>query len=361
MIIVTGRTFDIREKLKELGGRWNSIDRHWEIFGASDKEITDLRAIPGIFVEDQRYNPAPWEKPEPQRKPTIVVGDDPTFFNYFATQDPSVFFGFSSLRAFTDYVADLPPIKSENKRRNYPWSTDDEIVEWTGTPDIAVALDLAQNGWTDGLGITDMLTVDAPQAKRRYNSVAGGSVNVGRMLAGDPQHMIRRVQQPHHKNIRMFVETIMWKGIGASIASFRALIVAGMIDLLEREGYRCELIAVTNSNHSSIIRGKAQLAVRIKDANERLSLLDAAFALGHPSFSRRLFMAAEASFDECHIDEFDIGLIDEAFTDDHPCATNEFYIPQLHGYQVLQLTENPMSILDFIQPEGLPITIKPKD
>jgi hypothetical protein len=191
-------------------------------------------------------------------------------------------------------------------------------------------------------------------------SVAGGAVSVGRLLAGDPRHMTRKARQPGHRNIRIFVQINMWRGIGTSIAIFRALIIAGMIDLLEQEGYRCEIIAVSTSDHVKLKQAKAQLAVRVKDARERLSLLDIAFTLGHPSFSRRMLNVAEDVHDECVIDDSN-SIVTSAFNDDHQPGSDEFYIPQLHGFQAAALTENPMSILPFIEPEGLPITIKAKE
>ncbi len=366
MITVTGRTFDHRDLLKSMGGRWNNADRNWQFASMTQAQIARLAIIPGVFVTG---TPTParvatwlsWNEPEQPtvRPPTQMFGNDPSFFNYFEDQDPTAFFGFSSLRAFADYVASLKRASDDDQHRSaVGWKDDDQYIAFAGTDNMAHALDLARNGWMDGMGITGKLAVDGAQSKRRYASMAGGTVNVGRMLSGDPRHMVKRTRQPGHRNIRLFVQTIMWRGIGASIAVYRALIIAGMVDLLEREGYRCEVIAVANTLHSHDHTPQSQLAVRIKEAHERLNLLDITFALGHPSFSRRMFFAAKGCVPECHVTDDNRGLISAAFSDDHPNAPNEFYIPQIFGLSAKQLTNDPMSILPFITPANLPIKIK---
>src|SRR5882757_3612208 len=284
MITVTGRTFDHRELFKSMGGRWSNADRNWQFHFLDNDQIAALNKLVGVFVMSSEptwradrdvITPTPSVQP-----PTQHFGDDRSFFNYFEDQDPTAFFGFSSLRMFADYIAGLSrPSEFDQCRSAVGWKDDEEYAEFAGTADMAHTLDLARNGWMDGMGITGKLTVDAAQSKRRFHSMAGGTVNVGRMLSSDPRHMIRRTRQPGHRNIRLFVQTIMWRGIGASVATFRALIIAGMIDLLEREGYRCEVIAVATTLHSHDYSPQAQLAVRIKEAHERLNLLDITFAL----------------------------------------------------------------------------------
>lgn len=360
MIIVTGNTFGHRDLLKAMGGRWNNADRNWQFSYLSDDQIEQLRAMVGVFVVTSKLPSWMTEEddtPEAPRPPTQQFGDDQSFFNYFEDQNPTAFFGFSSLHAFADFVEALP----RPGINDIGWKTDEKYVAFSGTDDMAQALDLARNGWTDGLGITGMLVVDAPQAKRRYHCVAGSTVNVGRMLAGDPRHMIRRTRQPGQRSIRIFVETIMWRGIGTGIATFRALLIAAMIDLLEREGYRCEVIGVATTLYEWTANPLAQLAVRIKEAGERLNLLDMSFALGHPSFSRRLFFAAMGSVPACRTTDDNRGFISTAFSDDHPCAKNEFYIPQIFGLDAIKLGDDPMALLPFIEPENLPIKLKRKD
>jgi hypothetical protein len=365
MITVTGRTFDHRDLLKSMGGQWNNADRNWQFTSLRGDQIAALTAIPGVFVTAVATVPdrgnfwRSWgEAPPPTvRSPTQMFGDDQSFFNYFEDQDPTAFFGFSSVRAFADHVASLRrPDNDDPTRDNSAWRENEKRTTFTGTVSMAHALDLARNGWIDGMGITDKLTVDAAQSKRRYHDVAGGTVNVGRMLSGDPRHMVRRTRQPGHRNIRLFVSFGMWRGIGQAIATFRALVIAAMIDLLEREGYRCEVIAVSASRHLESLLPRDQFAIRVKAAHERLSLLDISFALGHPSFSRRLAFACSDVIPACNVEDMN-SVVTEVFDDDDRPA-NEFFIPQLSPHAARQLTNDPMSILPFVEPKGLPIKIK---
>lgn len=357
MIIATGRTFEHRDLLRDMGGYWSKLNQRWQFDRLSAGELVKLRSLVGVMVTVED-DPEPFVfAPPPPREPrrSIIVGDDPSFHNYFADQDPIAFFGFSSLGAFVDYVDALPvPIQPGGEPSKF-WSDSAKMQKWSGTRDMAEAIDLARHGWTDGAALTPKLTTEAATRPRRTRSLAGGAVSVGRMLAGDPMHMTRRTPQPRDRFVRLFVETIMWKNIGVAMAIWRALIVAAMIDLLEREGYRCEIVAVACSLNLDY-EPESQLAVRIKDANDRLNLLDITFALGHPSFTRRFLFGAERTL---YATDDDNSLISQAFTDDHPPGRNEFYIPQIPPLVAMKVDmRDPMAMLPFIVPDGLPIQIK---
>ena len=353
MITVTGRTFDYRDLLKSMGGRWNNADRNWQFLYLDAAQIATLAAMPGLFVVGNHATP-PAIQPS-----TKIIGDDPTFFNYFADQNPTVFFGFSSVGAFADHVAALDrPAPDDSTRDDGAWRETERYRRFTGTDSMAHALDLARNGWIDGIGMGARLTVDVAQSKRRQASVAGGVVSVERMLSGDPRHMIRRTRQPGRRNVRLFVAAGMAREIGQSVATFRALLIGAMVDLLETNGYRCELIAVSSSCHVSSKREpRDQFAIRIKDARDRLNLLDMTFALGHPSFSRRLIFACADVLPELNIHSKN-AIVRPAFDTSEPMAPNEFYISAIHPAQAATLTDDPMSILPFIEPNNLPIKIK---
>jgi hypothetical protein len=364
MITLTGNTFAHRDLIKSMGGRWNNIERVWQFAYLDSDGIGILTKLMGVFVIGASEPATPYrswqhEPPVPPREPTQHFGDDRTYFNYFEDQDPSAFFGFTSLRAFADYVAAIDrPEPDDILRDDSAWRESELRTAFTGTADMAHALDLARNGWMDGMGVTSKLEVDGAQSKRRFNSMAGGTVNVGRMLSGDPRHMVNRKRQPGLRNIRLFVAGGMWRGIGQSIAIFRALIIGAMVDLLEQQQYRCEIIAVNCAGHMGFNNGAhSQFAIRLKDAGENLNLLDITFALGHPSFSRRLMFACADVIPECNSFGKN-NTVRAAFSDNHPCGENEFYIPAIGPFEASCLDDDPMSILQFIVPDNLPIKIK---
>lgn len=370
MIYVTGRTFDHRHELGNLGGWFNRSKQRWEFARLNDANLARLRGMVGLVVNivddpspsltnviedmisDLINNPTYVDAGSTGR----IYGDDPTYHNHFAPRNPCAFFGFSSLRAFTDYIADIPNRVPNATNRN-GWEKG--RASFNGTETMRDAIVLARDGWAEGAekaaDLIDQLYVDRPEVRRRKPSMVGGSVSVGRMLAGDPMHMIKRVKQPGQKIFTFFVEAGCSAGIKPETMITRAAIVGAIVDLMEHQGYSCNIVATDTSldNHGKPVY---QLAVTIKESGERLSIADAIFALGHPSFLRRFGFAATSSAIECRSIWEDMGAPANAFTRSHPCRSNEFYVPVL-----LRNMKEDESLFDFvklIEPKGLPIEIK---
>jgi hypothetical protein len=360
---VSGNTFTHRDMLKNWGGRWNQSARNWTFDDLEPDRIDRLRRFVGVVVNEIESDVSEFlawaRRPEHPREPTVCFGDDKTYLNYFADQNPSGFFGFSSLRKFTDYVAVLPPIDNDERTgRHHAWLETEKAVTKTATRSMPEALRLAREGWSDGLGITDKLDPPRSTRKRRLRTVAGGTVSVGRMLAGNPAHMIRRARLPGHRIITLYVECGMWRGITSWNAMLRAWLIIAMVDALEIEGYRCEIVAVDVAMDDRNEHPGYQVAIHLKSAGDRLSFADLSFALGHPSLSRRMVFACVSSAEACRDCWTHMGCISDAFTDKHPTGRNEFYIPQLLPHQQSQLDDtNPFDMLRFIQPDGLPVKL----
>lgn len=346
MFLVTGQTFHARHLLKEFGGRWDNDTKGWAFYHLEPAQIARLRGIPGIYLSEPPPEPA-----EPPRAPTAIYGDDPTYFNYFRDKDPAVFFGFSSMAAFVDYVEALHT--SNDTDRDHAWRTNEKYKRFSATEDMAEALNLARHGWSDGLGLMEKFKIPHAFGKRHKPSIVGGRVNVGRLLAGNPVHMVHRKPAPRNRIITIFIETTMWSGIKPLNMMMRAFIIAGIVDVLEIEGYVCELIAVYTTSYA--YDPCTQFAVKVKQAGQALNMLDITFACGHPSFLRRLMFACEGNAPECpHVG----AVIQEAFDTEHLPGRNEFYIPQLMPGDQAQLTGDPLDMLRFLEPGGLPIKIR---
>lgn len=373
MLYATGQTFQHKEALKRLGGSWDNIGRRWKFEWATSETQEELKKLLGVVVtgeldrqslsvEDDEditefirslvgENRAP-----PQREgQTAVYGDDPTYLNYFRDQNPTAFFGFSSLYELIKHVAAIDPARIGHARGR-GWENRYSERKWFGTADMNEALKLARDGWKEGLdGLTEL---EIPQAERprRSRAVSGGNVNIGRMLSGDPRHMNRRAKQPGQRTITLFVETFMSAAIDPDNAIIRARLVAAMADALERQGYSCEIVAVlTTSSYRSVGH---QAAVTLKASGERLNLLDVIFALGHPSFFRRLLFACVGAADECESTWSSQGTPSTAFDNSHPCRKNEFYVRQLsiEGQNRFERTGGePLDMLPIIKPHGLMI------
>lgn len=350
-VTVSGHTFQHRDTLKELGGRWDADAQNWRFAFASPALIAALKELPGCLVTDNRpLSPRPITPPAIPTTPAIV-GDDMTYYNYFVDQDPIAYFGFSSLSKFAEHVASLEkPTNGIGGLCDIGWTA---TQTYTGTDSMAQALDIARNGWLDGLGMMKQMFTQPPIGKNRIRSVSGGSVSVGRMLAGMPDHMYKRKKQPKHKIITIFVETCMWEGISAGQAMLRVTIIAAMIDRLEAEGYSCNLVATYCARQRDNSRG-VQTIVRIKEAGESLNLADVSFAFGHPSYGRRLVYAIEGCTPQCDLTRHHRGKISEAFDEYHKPGKNEFYIPQINRNGDGTIAD----MINQLQPEGLPVELK---
>lgn len=220
------------------------------------------------------------------------------------------------------------------------------------------AVKIARQGWQEGveraLDMIDRLSLANPRIRRRKASLAGGSVNVGRMLSGDPAHMIRRPKQPGRKAVTFFVEAGCSASVSAEKMAHRAAAIGAMIDIMEQAGYSCTIVA-TDTSIGGSGTAKYQLAVNVKEAGERLNLSDLMFALGHPSFLRRFSFAACCTADEARSIWHCQGSPSNAFDDDHSCGRSEFYVPVFSSSS--QLTDDPLSMMRFVTPKNLPIEI----
>lgn len=391
-ITVTGRTFDHRDRLKQLGGVWNSDDKNWIFYNVKPKDLAELKNLSGCLVTDSKERKVePWTPPLPPiptgdasedndddggilaklfggdvadrpcigDRASIVYGDDERYLNHFKDKNPTAFFGFSSINEMCKFVESIPHDKRTGNRAA-GWEAN---KNWAASRDMAHAIDLARNGWNEGIEnaakILDMFNVEHAVQRRRRFDVAGGSVSVGRLLAGNPAHMVKRLKQPGRKVVTLFVENVASAYINADSLTVRAAIVAAFADIMERNGYSCEIVAM------SIVAGDfgntkpgAHTVVTVKHAGEKLNINDLAFTLGHPSFLRRLSFACVSQCDELRDLWSTQGYPTEAFNKYHPLGRNEFAIRHLkENIKGETLEERARKMLPLVKPRNLPLEI----
>lgn len=348
MIIVTGRTFDHRELLHRMGGKWNAARKGWIIQEATAGNLQQLRQTVGLIVSEIANDPGPESIMHGR---TACYGDDVSYLNHFAPQNPRAFFGFSSLAKLVRYIEGLPAHFALDRERN-GWAQGGAAN--VGCDSMSEALAIARKGWPEGASaasrVIEQLTLAKPRIRRHAPSLAGGTVNIGRLLSGDPRHMISRPKQPGKKVFTLFVEAGCFFGINAGTMVRRAAIIGAISDIMENEGYACTIVATD----TSIERGQTyyQLAVTLKEAGERLSLGDLMFALGHPAFLRRFSFAVCSSVPETRSIWGSQGAPSNAFTDEHPCTPSEFYIPIIE-----KNTKTIDETLSLVIPKNLPIVV----
>lgn len=370
---LSGNTFEHRERLKQMGGRWDASEKNWKFDFLSPRDTAELMNLPGCMLTDAKKPVPPIEpqekesaedfiariaqREEDNKRPTVgigqtkIYGDDTTYFNHFMDKNPKSFFGFSSLSEMVKFVEDAP---ASNKIPN-DYNGYGGAKSWAGSPNMNAAIKLAREGWEDGVNkaaeVLEKLNVDHAVERRRSHSVAGGSVNVGRMLAGNPAHMRHRPKQPGRRIVKLFVQNAASAFMNEDILSIRAAIIAAIADVLEMNGYSCEISSIISMDfHNG--QPASQIVTMLKNAGEKLNLNDLVFSLGHPSFLRRLSFACTVQAPELRGMWSYQGMPVNAFNDEYPPSKNEFYIPKL-AKNATELKQ----LLKLTVPKGLPIQI----
>jgi len=212
---------------------------------------------------------------------TMTIGDSDEYLGRFRFDRTPVYFGFSSLDALTDHIENMPLPADEDARAGW------EVPPgFAGSASMTSAILTARMGWQHGLeraqAIAADLAAEYPRKPAKTHSVAGASVNVGRLLAGNPAHMRRNVQTEGKRVITLFLENSASAGIEREILITRAAIIAAVCDILENRGHSCEIVSLITTCLDDV-DGKqlaCQTAVKVKNAGERLNLANAACRFG---------------------------------------------------------------------------------
>lgn len=289
-----------------------------------------------------------------------IVGDDPFYSDTFAFREPKIFFGFSSLHELTRYIQQL------EKRDPQPSEGFKSGSEWCGTSTIEQAYTLALTGWPRGMQraqeIAHMFEVEHATSRARHYSVAGASVSVGRMLAGNPDHMSTRKRRDGRRVITLYSELAVSAGVSAVVMAKRAVVVACICDVLESMGYACEIVAVSSIT-SDDVNGKRFeyiAATNLKQAGQALNLNDVVFGLGHPSMFRRFMFALCSSEEHLRSIWADQGYPARAF----PRETDEFYLsaPTITEAEIIEKSTSDVATLtNLIIPKNLREILLTKD
>jgi hypothetical protein len=193
---VTGKTFQHKERLKQLGGLWDAADSCWRFNWIKPRELAELKNLVGCTVVDEK--PEPYTPPAPIEKPssdplqgaydtiervlekrnneefdgrhrTNIYGDDQTYFNYFKDKNPIAFFGFSNLSEMIKYIEAIPDAKKSGARDQ--GFSNDMGTKWRGSASMSEAIQIARDGWKDGsdkaASVLEFLNLDSATQRRR--------------------------------------------------------------------------------------------------------------------------------------------------------------------------------------------------
>lgn len=368
-VTLTGKTFEHRFTLKELGGKWNADRKEWSFTNASDATLASLKGLPGIGLTQLPDSGAPAPMP-PRREPVapaydggmIVYGDAPDY-GPFAHGKPRVYGGFSSLNALCDFVETTPDhIRSDNSDRSHGWISGN--TEFFGSSNMSAALKLARDGWPEGVEkakrALEIIESENAVIRARKMSVAGGRVNVGKMLSGNPLHMTTRARAPGRRVVTLYVATNMSAEVDTNTAIIRATTVAAMADILEASGFSCEIVAVAENKNSSKGPAITNCTVVLKHASDPLNINDIVFGVGHPSMQRRLVFTMIGYDNAASAIHKDMGYPGSAFTADHPTGPNEFYIDRatVNVKEGVKFDDAVRALFPTFVPDNFPVSLK---
>lgn len=384
MIRISGNTFPYKELLKQIGAKWDGAERLWTIHTGAD--VSSLHSLPGLVITGD-VKPIDTPTPRPERKPfdfekffsdieqkrpkligsgsPAIHGNDETYLNAFSAKNPPMFAGFRSLPDLIDFVEAIPEhvSRDNNDGRNTGW--DRNRGSWFGTGSMWQAIDLARNGWSKGTELateaSEIISGEHAVRRMRDYNVAGGRVNIGRLLSGHPLHMQHRSKRDGKKVVTLFVQTFMSAGIDTENAIIRAASVAAMSDVLATNGYSCEIVAVCTPAARSGRPG-GHIATVVKEAGEPLNIENVVFALGHPSMFRRLYFGVYANEERLRSFWSYMGSPANAFDDPEDLPPGSLYVRKLdldHQRQVEGNTfkDRVRSLFPLIVPDGFPVEL----
>lgn len=173
--------------------------------------------------------------------------------------------------------------------------------DWYGTESLDEALDLAENGYEEGLQAAKMLKdrIDAilkseTYERKYFHDVVGGSVSLPDYVLGVPDHMMNydiALERHLGKTIEIVAEMGMNCGISTQSIELRGAALLAVIDALENQGFRVDVtITETVGNHGNL---RMCYRVPLKNGDRSLSPSMISFAITHPAWLRRILFSVE--------------------------------------------------------------------
>ena len=213
---------------------------------------------------------------------------------------------FEDLNRFWNYA--MQDSKAYNKS-----SRNNSNLQWSGGLTWEQAKQMAINGWQGGMKeiekyrakIVPIVTEKVLRPRQIY-SVAGYAVDVGSLMANEPECFLAREYEERNypgKIYKIVVSISFSAAISTETIIQRGAMICALIDAIEFAGHRAEVIcnwAVSAGSYDNHRQGKnkergwLEVSVNIKKTSQPLDMSDLAFCLAHPSMLRKImFSVAE--------------------------------------------------------------------
>ena len=173
---------------------------------------------------------------------------------------------------------------------------------WAGTKDYETWMHLLFNGWQNGAKSASKLADElAPfiygtkQIDEQIYGYEGDAVDIDRYLEGDPECMLG-YEESRATGAAKFVKVAVDMGATSEIKAeallWRGIIAAALVDLLENNGYRCEVIGYCHTSWG--VDWESLIVFPVKKEDQPVDLERLASLVGHAaSFRRGIFSAME--------------------------------------------------------------------
>ena len=195
---------------------------------------------------------------------------------------------FDSLPEAQRWIEETPRTWRDDTSESYG-----SYKSWDLNTDYKASLALARDGWNEGaakVGVAlKSLAIKTPAPTSKYD-VVGHRVSVGRLVAGMPRHMVRRVTNANMGAgavVTLVVPINANSGTDAKCMSNFGIAVMHHVRQLEMQKVRVEIIvSVVEKLMSDNTR--LSVAIRVKQPDQPLNLSVLSFAIGHPAMFRRI-------------------------------------------------------------------------
>lgn len=199
---------------------------------------------------------------------------------------------FDSIASFVSYINSTPTNRVFGERPLESRRTGTQVKTWAMTESFDEAIDLMANGWSTKVGeIASKLefrTKPVAKVQRNTISVAGFQPIVPLYIAGVPTNMVNKQLVAIKQKVVDVVKLVNYDAstsagtmVGESVKALQ------VVTKLESLGYRCNLFVALGTRAG----GKSIVAkIKVKSANERLSISKLCFPMAHPSMLRRLLL-----------------------------------------------------------------------
>ena len=205
-----------------------------------------------------------------------------------------------------DMVALLTRPKSNYKDLD-PFTIMPEDANWFGTRDMPQAIKYFRFGWpelTESIFVEDAaLSIPRPIEDdfKTHHDMTGGCVDIGVFASGQPECMMQfEPNRKQKKTVKLLINVSASGSMGTNSIKNRGKVIIGIVDWLERSGYRvrldiCDSIGGWRTDPETKDRRVVwYLAFCAKDFSQPLDIPRLSFMAASRSMLRRVFFGIEA-------------------------------------------------------------------